>query len=126
MLLSVYFRSLRASLSVLAPLTFAVLTTVAIMIAGGGQLSIFNLFGLLLVVAVGSNYCLFFQRGDLSGEQGARTVMSLLLANICTVVGFGVLGLSHIPVLYGIGGTVAIGTALSLIAGAILVPRQAT
>jgi predicted exporter len=123
-LLTVYFRSLRSSFAVLAPLAFAVITTVAIVIAGGGQLSIFNLFGLLLVVAVGSNYCLFFQRGGLEGEQGARTVQSLLLANICTVVGFGVLGLSHIPVLYGIGGTVAIGTALSLVAGAILVPRD--
>jgi predicted exporter len=123
-LLLVYFRSPRASLAVLAPLAFAVVATVAIMTAGGRQLSIFNLFGLLLVVAVGSNYCLFFQRGELTGEQGARTVTSLLLANLCTVVGFGVLGLSHIPVLYGIGGTVATGTALSLIAGAILAPRQ--
>lgn len=121
-LLMLYFRSARISLKVLAPLAFAVIVTVAIMIAGGARLSIFNLFGLLLVVAVGSNYCLFFQRGGLAGEQGARTVTSLLLANVCTVIGFGVLGLSHIPVLYGIGGTVAIGTALTLIAGAILAP----
>lgn len=122
-LLTLYFRSPRISLAVLAPLAFAVVATIAIMIAGGGRLSIFNLFGLLLVVAVGSNYCLFFQRGGLTGERGARTVTSLLLANICTVVGFGVLGLSHIPVLYGIGGTVAIGTALTLVAGAVLAPR---
>lgn len=123
LLLTLYFRSLRISLTVLAPLAFAVIATIAIMIAGGGRLSIFNLFGLLLVVAVGSNYCLFFQRGGLAGDQGARTVTSLLLANLCTVIGFGVLGLSHIPVLYGIGGTVAIGTALTLVAGAILAPR---
>ena len=77
------------------------------------------------MVAVGSNYCLFFQRGGLAGEQGTRTVTSLLLANVCTVIGFGVLGLSHIPVLYGIGGTVAIGTALTLIAGAIMAPEDA-
>jgi len=123
-LLTLYFRSPLISLAVLAPLAFAVVATIAILIAGGGRLSIFNLFGLLLVVAVGSNYCLFFQRGGLAGEQGARTVTSLLLANICTVVGFGVLGLSHIPVLYGIGGTVAIGTALTLVAGAILAPKE--
>ena len=122
-LLLLYFRSLRQSLVVLTPLAFAVTATVAILTAGHHQLSIFNLFGLLLVVAVGSNYCLFFQRGGLIGEQGARTVTSLLLANLCTVVGFGVLGLSRIPVLYGIGSTVAIGTVLSLVAGAILAPR---
>ncbi len=124
LLLTLYFRSPKTSLAVLAPLAFAVIATVAILIAGGGRLSIFNLFGLLLVVAVGSNYCLFFQRGGLAGEQGARTVTSLLLANVCTVIGFGVLGLSHIPVLYGIGGTVAIGTALTLVAGAVLAPRH--
>jgi predicted exporter len=122
LLLTLYFRSLKISLAVLAPLAFAVIATVAIMVAGGARLSIFNLFGLLLVVAVGSNYCLFFQRGGLTGEQGARTVTSLLLANVCTVIGFGVLGLSHIPVLYGIGGTVAIGTALTLVAGTIMAP----
>jgi predicted exporter len=124
LLLTLYFRSPKISLAVLAPLAFAVIVTVAIMVAGGARLSIFNLFGLLLVVAVGSNYCLFFQRGGLAGEQGERTVTSLLMANVCTVIGFGILGLSHIPVLYGIGGTVAIGTALSLVAGAILAPRQ--
>jgi predicted exporter len=105
---------------VLAPLCVAVIATVALLSLGGRQLSIFNLFGLLLVVAVGSNYCLFFQRGDLAGRSGERTVASLLLANLCTVIGFGALSVSRIPVLFGIGSTVAIGTAISLIAGAIL------
>ena len=123
-LLAASFRSVPQALSVLAPLGAAVTLTVALLLLGGHRLSIFNLFGLLLVVAVGSNYCLFFQRGLVAGEEGERTVSSLLLANICTVLGFGVLSLSGIPVLFGIGGTVAIGTALSLIAGAILMPRR--
>jgi predicted exporter len=124
-LLLVHFRSLRQTLVVMAPLGVAVVITVALLTVGGHRLSIFNLFGLLLVVAVGSNYCLFFQRGGMAGEEGERTVISLLLANICTVLGFGVLSLSGIPVLYGIGSTVAIGTALSLIAAAILTPGLA-
>ncbi len=123
--LSASFRSVPRALSVLAPLGAAVILTVALLILGGHRLSIFNLFGLLLVVAVGSNYCLFFQRGLVAGEEGERTVSSLLLANICTVLGFGVLSLSGIPVLFGIGGTVAIGTALSLVAAAILMPSRA-
>jgi predicted exporter len=124
-LLLVSFRAAGPTLAVLAPLAFAVVLTLAILSLGGHRLSIFNLFGLLLVVAVGSNYCLFFQRGHLTGAAGERTVVSLLLANICTVVGFGALSLSRIPVLTGIGGTVAIGTAISLIAAAILA-RPAT
>lgn len=124
-LLLASFRAVGPTLTVLAPLALAVIVTLAILTVGGRQLSIFNLFGLLLVVAVGSNYCLFFQRGGLRGPEGERTVTSLLLANLCTVVGFGALSLSRIPVLTGIGGTVAIGTALSLIAAAILT-RSAT
>lgn len=124
-LLLANFRSIRQSIIVLAPLGVAVIVTVGVLTLGHHRLSIFNLFGLLLVVAVGSNYCLFFQRGGMTGEEGERTVTSLLLANVCTVVGFGVLALSHIPVLYGIGSTVAIGTALSLVTAAILTPGLA-
>ena len=120
LLLLAHFRSLRQTAIVLTPLSLAVLATVAIVLLQGHRLSIFNLFGLLLVVAVGSNYCLFFQRRGLVGVAGERTVTSLLLANLCTVIGFGVLALSRIPVLYGIGGTVAIGTACSLVAAAIM------
>jgi len=126
LLLLASFRAVGPTLTVLAPLALAVVITLAILTIGGRQLSIFNLFGLLLVVAVGSNYCLFFQRGGLRGPEGERTVTSLLLANICTVVGFGALSLSRIPVLTGIGGTVAIGTALSLVAAAILTRSAAS
>ncbi|MBI4695220.1 MAG: MMPL family transporter [Gammaproteobacteria bacterium] len=124
-LLLVWLRSLRMTLAVLAPLAVAVIGTVGVLTLGAGRLSIFNVFGLLLVIAVGSNYCLFFLRGDLSGERGAATVGSLLAANLCTVIGFGALGLSHLPVLFDIGRTVALGTALSLVAAAILTPGLA-
>jgi predicted exporter len=121
-LLLLHFRALRPTLSVLAPLGVAVIMTLALLTAGSHKLSIFNLFGLLLVVAVGSNYCLFFQLGKLSGREGERTITSLLLANLCTVIGFGALSISSIPVLSGLGGTVAMGTAITLVAAAILAP----
>jgi predicted exporter len=100
---------------VMAPLFLAVLVTTALLRLGGHSLSIFNLFGLLLVVAIGSNYCLFFdrQRGDPAGMR--RVLASLLLANGCTVAGFGVLALSQTPVLHDLGLPVAVGTLLSLV-----------
>ena len=125
-LLLVHFRSIRKAFVVLAPLAIAVLLTIALLTIGGRALSIFNLFGLLLVVAVGSNYCLFFQRGGMNGPAGERMATSLLLANICTVIGFGALSISRLPVLYGLGSTVAIGTALSLVTAAILTSRPAS
>ncbi|HEY0423893.1 MAG TPA: MMPL family transporter, partial [Rhodopila sp.] len=97
LLLAVSLRSLPRLAAVTAPLVASVLVTLAILRLGGHVLSVFNLFGMLLVVAIGSNYCLFFdrQRGDPAGMP--RVLASLLLANACTVAGFGVLALSHTP-----------------------------
>ncbi|HEX6842902.1 MAG TPA: MMPL family transporter, partial [Stellaceae bacterium] len=105
---------------VVAPLAGSVLLTVALLTARGGKLSIFNLVGLLLIVAVGSNYCLFFERQRHQLGEAERTLASLVLANLCTVIGFGVLSFSRIPVLHDIGLTVAAGTLLSLFLGAVL------
>ena len=121
-LLLIYFRSFRQCAVVLTPLIVALIITIAVLILEHGQLSLFNIFGFLLVVAVSSNYCLFFQRGDMHGDHGGRTATSLLVANICTVIGFGALSISRIPVLFDLGRTVAIGTALSLLTAAILTP----
>jgi predicted exporter len=102
-------------------LAAAVICTAALLLTVEGRLSIFNLFGLLLVAAVGSNYCLFFERAPEAEDLARRRmVASLVIADLCTVVGFGILSFSVIPVLYGIGRTVAIGACLSLLFGAIL------
>lgn len=118
-LLAVSLRRPAQIAAVLLPLAAAVICTTALLLAGGARLSIFNLFGLLLVVAVGSNYCLFFARppGDPADRQ--RMIASLVLADLCTVIGFGVLSFSGVPVLHGIGGTVAIGACLSLVFAAV-------
>jgi predicted exporter len=121
-LLSISLRSLRRTAAVLLPLTAAVICTAALLLTVAGRLSIFNLFGLLLVTAVGSNYCLFFERASPEADDSAlrRMVASLVIADVCTVIGFGILSFSAIPVLHGIGLTVAIGACLSLLFGAIL------
>ena len=61
-LLLVSLRSVSRTVAVLLPLAAAVICTAAILLTVSARLSIFNLFGLLLVAAVGSNYCLFFER----------------------------------------------------------------
>jgi len=71
---------------------------------------------MLLIVAVGSNYALFFDRlGQREPEAAPRTLASLLLANLTAVASFGALSLSSIPVLAAIGGTVALGAFLTLV-----------
>lgn len=120
LLLSASLRSVRRVFVVAAPLAAAVLVTAAALSFGGQKLSIFNLVGLMLIVAVGSNYCLFFERGDRDEGYRDRSVASLALANLCTVIGFGLLSFSGIPVLHDIGMTVALGAFLSLVFAAVL------
>ncbi len=120
LLLLMTLRSWQRLALVAAPLAAAVVVTFAILRLGGHALSIFNLFGVLLVVAIGSNYCLFLdrQRSDPAGTP--RVLVSLLFANGCTVTGFGVLALSDTPVLHDLGLPVAIGAFLSLVFATII------
>jgi predicted exporter len=116
-------RSLKRAALVLAPLVLAVLTVAAVLTLCGVELTILHLVGMLLIVAVGSNYALFFDRredGDRDGRGGPLTLASLALANLCTVIGFGLLAFSGVPVLEALGTTVAPGAFLALLYAALL------
>lgn len=111
------FRSPMRVLRIIAPLAAAVVTVTAGFALLGQQLIILHLVGLLLVVAVGSNYALFFDRTD--SPISPHTLASLLFANLTTVAGFGVLAFSNVSILQAMGATVAPGVILALIYSAI-------
>ena len=126
-------------MAVIAPLAASVLTVTAGLALFGQQLIILHLIGLLLIVAIGSNYALFFnppfnpaKKDDLPNELAQteltqayspsiqpRTYASLLFANVATVLGFGLLAFSSVPVLQAMGVTVAPGVILALIFSAV-------
>jgi predicted exporter len=111
-------------LDVTLPLAAAVIVVTACLWWSGHALTLFHLVGLLLVVAIGSNYSLFFDRQYTHAQEMERTVTSLVFANTATIIGFGLLSFSHSPVLNAIGSTVALGAALSLVFSAILIARK--
>jgi predicted exporter len=119
-LLVVGLRSLGRAARVTLPLATAVAVTAALLTLGGGKLSIFMVTGFLLIIAIGSNYCLFFERAEPGTPAWERAIASIVLANLCTVAAYGLMALSRIPVLHDIGITVATGTFLSLVCGAVL------
>jgi predicted exporter len=125
LLLLASLRSPRRAAEALLPLAAAVLVTCALLSLGGAQLTVFNLVGLLLVVGVGSNYTLFFERETFTRTDPQRTLVSLACCNASTVIGFGLLSLARAPVLSAIGTTVAVGALLSLLFGAILAAGRA-
>jgi predicted exporter len=116
-LLTLFLRSPARTARVVAPLALAVLTVTAGLVLLGVQLTILHLIGMLLIVAVGSNYALFF---DTHAGSNPLTLASLVIANTATVLGFGVLAFSSVPVLSALGSTVAPGAFLALLFSALL------
>ena len=129
-LLALHLRSLPRLWRIVQPVAAAVLIVLAAFSASGAALGILHLVGLLLTVAIGSNYALFFDQIRAQQEAlppGTRfvvdndTLASLALANLTAVVSFGLLALSGIPALYAIGQVVAPGIALSLLLSAAFI-----
>jgi predicted exporter len=137
-LLLVALRSPLRVVRTLAPLAAAVLVVSAALALAGVALTILHLIGMLLIVAVGSNYALFFNMparsadasadasADTSAAQDTRmapiTLVSLLVANLSTVAGFGLLAFAHVPLLQAFGLTVGPGAVLALVFSAMLAP----
>jgi predicted exporter len=112
--------SLRRTWRVLAPLVAAILVTAAFISIVQSGLTVFHLVALLLVVGVGSNYTLFFEHFAGCDNKSEPQRFSLVLCSLTTIIGFGAVGLAQTPVLSMIGGTVALGAALSLLFAALM------
>ncbi len=106
---------------VVLPIGAALLCVVAGLAVAGVPLTLLHLVGLLLTVAVGSNYALFFVTDD----EDSRLLASLALANLTTLIGFGILGFASVPVLSAVGQTVGPGAALCLLFAAAMRPAPA-
>ncbi|MBS0366408.1 MAG: MMPL family transporter [Proteobacteria bacterium] len=123
LLLVLTLRSARRVFATVAPLALSVLVVAALLVTCGRQLGILHIVGMLLIVAVGSNYALFFDRGATSGDGHAPlTLASLAVANLATVTAFAVLACSRVSVLSDLGMTVAPGALLALWFCALLAP----
>ena len=121
-LLAVALRSPRRMAGVLLPLVLAVAVVTAALHLCGERLHLLHLVGMLLIVAVGSNYALFFDRIAGGANLDTATLTSMAVAAATTVIGFGTLALSHVPVLHALGVTVGPGAVLALGMSAIFAP----
>ena len=126
-LLFISLRSITRVARVVTPLLASVSMVAAGLVIFKGNLSLLHLVGLLLVVAIGSNYALFFdQRSKMklqltSTFNDHNTLCSLFFANLTTVLGFGLLAFSSVPVMNAIGLTVGAGTFLALVLSAVFI-----
>jgi len=116
-------RSPRRVLRVLLPMALTTLVVLALLRASGVELNLFHLIGLILAAGLGLDYGLFFEHAGDSHADQLRTLHGLLVCSAMTLLVFSLLGLSSIPVLRAIGGTVALGVVCNFVL-ALLVSRH--
>lgn len=108
-------RCIRAVLGVMAPVMISLFATVGLLTALNIPLSMFHILSLILVAGLGMDYGLFFAR---HGGEEIVTFRAMILCNLTTAFVFFIMAFSSIPVLHGIGLTVALGSFLALLGSA--------
>ena len=114
-LLRLVLRAWRRTFAVLAPVMLAVLLTLGLLLALGQQLSLFHLVALLLVLGLGLDYAIFFNREERDLEERARTLYAILVCAGSTLAVFGIIASSQLPVLRALGLTIVLGTCASFV-----------
>jgi predicted exporter len=110
---------------VLCPALSAILLAVATLGIAGERLTLFHLVSLLLVLGVGLNYALFFNRPSMDDAERRCTSLALAVCIIATLSAFGTLAWSRTPVLHAIGVTVSVGALYSLLLSAMMSKQKA-
>jgi len=113
------FKSWRRPLKIMIPTLSAAVGAAAILVFTNNPLSIFHLISLLLVVGLGLDYALFFNRLPENNDEWDTTFRSLWVCAVTTILVFGILVFSQTPPLQAIGITVAIGALMSFIFAAM-------
>lgn len=96
----------------------AVIGTLALLALLGEPLTLFHAVGLFLVLGLGMDYAIFLNELDDRAPQATR--IAIVLSAATSLVSFGVLGLSSIPVARFFGQIVFIGNALNLVLSFVL------
>lgn len=115
LMLSVALTNLQRLLLVSVPVITAITLTTTILVLLGERLSLFHLASLLLVLGIGLDYGLFLDRCRRITHECNKVVASLLICSTSTLLVFGLLALSPLPVLHAIGLTVSLGVLSTLV-----------
>lgn len=113
------FRSPWRPMKIMVPTFSAAVVTAALLVFFNCPLSVFHLISLMLVVGLGLDYSLFFNRLPDNGDEWNTTFKSLWICGSTTLIVFGILVVSQTPPLRAIGMTVGIGAALSILFAAM-------
>jgi len=116
--LALGLRRARGVLQVVLPVALALLLSMAVLHLVGQRLTVFHLIAMLLVMGIGLNYALFFDRPEEDPAARSRTLFALYVTCATTLIAFGTLAFSSNPVLYAIGLTVTVGALAAFLVSA--------
>lgn len=114
-ILAMALKSFKLVGPVFLPILSALIVMVALVNASGESLSVFHVATFLLVMGLGLDYALFFNRSEGSAQERAHTLYGLLVCATTTILVFGILATSTIPVLHAIGLTASVGSFCCLL-----------
>ena len=118
-LLFFYYRSL-SSLSLLLIPAVASLLTIAVLQLIGQSITIFHVVALFLVLGLGMDY-IVFSKEMVDSQQVTQQVV--LLSAITSLLSFGLLAFSSVPIVSAFGSTILIGNSINFIAAISLVKK---
>lgn len=90
----------------------ACLSALAVSVALGLSLNLFNTLALMIVLGLGIDYTIFFAEKDSDREV---TMHAVFLSGVTNILSFGLLALSGTPVMRSFGVMVFVGIAVSLL-----------
>jgi predicted RND superfamily exporter protein len=129
-LLIVYlcFRNLRVSLIVLIPIVFGIVTTFGLLLLVRHHFSFMSITAIPLIIGIGIDNGIHLVRRYQENERNEILVIAkasgaaLIQSNLTTIVGFGALMTSSFAPLVEMGLVTALGVALALAGGLLLIP----
>lgn len=121
--LALGLRQARGVLQVVVPVALGLLLSAALLHLIGERLTVFHLIAMLLVMGIGLNYALFFDRAEDDPAGRRRGLFALIVTCATTLIAFGTLAWSANPVLHAIGLTVTVGAAAAFLVSAALARR---
>jgi predicted exporter len=116
--LALRYRNWRQTIAAFVPSVLAAGVTVAALNLTGHGLNLVVLMALLMVVSMGVDYGVFLVDADASNEPEkyeAAALLSISVAALTTVLGFGLLAASRHPLLFSIGLTASAGMLGSVV-----------
>lgn len=112
---------LKSIFSLIVPVTLALCSTFALQVWMGVEINLFSIMGVFLILGIGVDYAIFYRQGH--GHSNVVS-MALFLCMMSTLLGFGLLSLSHTYAIHCFGLTVLFGVIFSFIYATIFTPAD--